>query len=215
MESNFSWRHVLALLITLSSAWLIWTGTHLVLTEPDHSHPAPLMHVSLAHPPAPPAPPKVVPKPPKPVITKPVASRTPIQTSPRAIGPPVAVNAPVTSQNAAPSTPAPTAPATPPQNVSLESAYFASVRAAVEEQKRYPMTKDARLEQPSGTVTVAFVLNRSGELLSSEVTGSAGSILDRAALESVRRTTYPPFPSDAWPGASQHSFQVDLRLHPQ
>ena len=35
MEGNLSWRHALAFLVTITSAWLIWNGTHLILTEPD------------------------------------------------------------------------------------------------------------------------------------------------------------------------------------
>src|SRR5271156_4874432 len=107
MEGILSWRHALALLITLTSAWLIWNGTHLVLTEPDRFPHTPLMHVALATPPAPPAPPKVVPTPPKPIVQKQVASRTPTETSPHAIGPSVANNAPVTSQNTTSTPPEP------------------------------------------------------------------------------------------------------------
>jgi periplasmic protein TonB len=215
MEEHLSWRHALALFVTLTSAWLIWHGTRLILTEPSRARHLPLMHVSLASPPAPPAPvlPKVVPKPPKPVVPKQVATRTPIQTSPHAIGPPV-VNAPVTSQNVAPSPPSPPAPAAPAENLSLESTYLASARAAIEQEKRYPMSKDARLQQPSGTVTVWFVLNRAGELQDIGIAGSAGSILDRAAIESVRRTTFAPFPTELWPRDSQHRFIVYLRFVP-
>jgi protein TonB len=214
MEGNFSWRHALALLITLTSAWLIWNGTRLVLTEPDRAPHTPLMHVSLAKVETPPAPPKVVPKPPKPVVAKQVASRTPIETSPRAIGPPVA-NASVSSQNANPSPPAPPAPAAPAENVSLESTYEASVHAAIEQEKRYPMSKDARLEQPSGTVVLWVTLNRAGELEDVSIEQSAGSILDRAAIETVRRTTYPPFPASVWPNDSKARLKVPIHFSPQ
>jgi periplasmic protein TonB len=217
MEDNLSWRHALAFLATVSAAWIIWRGTHLILTEPLHAPRTPVIHVSLASPPAPPAPPKIVPKPPqppKPIVQKQVATRTPIETSPHAIGPPV-VNAPVTSQNATPTPPAPPAPAAPAENVSLENTYFANCYAAIQAQKRYPMSKDARLEQPSGTATVAFVLDRSGALLSSEIAQSAGGILDRAALDSVRRAQCPPFPAELWPGASQHAFTINLHFTPQ
>src|SRR5271170_126015 len=170
MKEYFSWRYGLALFVTITAAWLIWNGTHLILTEPSHSPATPLIHVSLASPPAPPLPPKVVPKPPKPVVTKQVATRTPVETSAHAVGPPVATNAPVTTQDVAPSPPAPPAP--PVGNVSLESTYIASVREAVEHEKRYPNSKDARLQQPSGTVTVWFVLSRSGDLQSSGIADS-------------------------------------------
>ena len=211
MEGNLSWRHALAFFVTLTSAWLIWHGTRLVLTEPDRLAHTPLMHVSLREPP-PPAPPKVQPKPPKPIVQKPVASRTPIETSPHAIGPPVTNTAPAAQQTAAP---APPAPQTPPENVSLESTYRASVNAAINEQKRYPMSKDARLQQPTGTVIVWFTLNRDGQLQDAGIEESAGSILDRAALESVRRASFPPFPQGVWPGETQLRFKADLYFHPQ
>jgi len=214
MEGNLSWRHALALLVTLISAWAIWHGTHLVLTEPDHSPHTPLMHVSLATPPAPPAPPKVVPKPPKPVVQKHVAARTPVETSPHAIGPPV-TSAPVASQNAPPSPPATPAPAAPAENISLELTYEASVHAAIEQEKRYPMSKDARLQQPSGTVVLWVTLNRAGELEDVSIEESAGSILDRAAIETVKRTSYPPFPSGVWPNDSKARLKVPIHFSPQ
>jgi protein TonB len=216
MEGQFSWRHALALLITLTSAWLIWHGTRLVLTEADHAPHAPVIHVSLAQPPAPPVPvpPKVVPKPPKPIVQKQVASRTPMQTSPHAIGPPV-TNAPVAAQNTSPSPPAQTTPAAPAENVSLELTYEASVHAAIEQEKRYPMSKDARLEQPSGTVVLWVTLNRAGELQDVSIEESAGSILDHAAIETVRRTTYPPFPAGVWPNDSRARLKVPIHFSPQ
>jgi len=173
------------------------------------------MHVSLATPPAPPAPPKVIPKPPKPVVTKQVVSRTPIETSPHAIGPTVAANAPVTSQNAAPATPTPPAPAAPAENTTLESAYEASVNQAIQEQKRYPMSKDARLTQPKGTVVLWITLNRAGELQDAVIDESAGSILDRAAIETVHRTSYPPFPASIWPNDSRARLKVAIHFSPQ
>jgi protein TonB len=216
MEGQFSWRHALALLITLTSAWLIWNGTRLVLTEPDHAAHAPVMHVSLAQPPAPPVPvpPKVVPKPPKPVVQKQVASRTPIVQSAHAVGPPI-TNAPVASQNANPTPPAPPAPAAPAENMSLELAYESSVHAAIEEEKRYPMSKDARLSQPQGTVVLWVTLSRAGELEDVTIEQSAGSILDRAAIETVKRTTYPPFPSGVWPNDSRARLKVPIHFAPQ
>jgi periplasmic protein TonB len=213
MEGNLSWRSALALLIALTSAWLIWHGTRLILTEPDRLGHAHLMHVSLASPPAPPAPPKVVPKPPKPVVQKKVASRTPVETSPHGMAPPP-TNVPETSANTAPS-PEPQSSPAPQENLSLENTYNSSCYAAIEEQKRYPQSKDARLQMPSGTVVVSFVLDRSGALQSAAVSQSAGSILDRAAIESLHRAQCPPFPGGVWPGQPQHSFTINLRFTPQ
>jgi protein TonB len=54
----------------------------------------------------------------------------------------------------------------------------------------------------SGTAEVTFVLNRAGEVIESSVTKSSGSgMLDREALETVRRASpFPAFPA-AKPGA--------------
>ena len=75
--------------------------------------------------------------------------------------------------------------------------------------------KDARLQQPSGIVTVWLVLNRSGELVDLGIENSAGSILDRAAKDSVKRASFPPFPASAWPNEQQHRFTAELNFHPQ
>jgi protein TonB len=214
-EEHLSWRHALALITTVTAALLIWNGTHLVLTEPERSSSGSSMHVSLAQPPAPPAPPKQIPKPPKPIASKQPASRAPIVPSQHAVGPPVIADAAIASENSTSSPPGqPTPSAGPVANVSLESTYFASVLAAVEQQKRYPMTKDARLQHPRGTVIVLLVLDRSGKLLDSSIAQSAGSILDRQALETVQRASYPPFPATVWPSETQHRFEVSVYFIP-
>src|SRR3974390_2701307 len=147
MEEGFSWRYPFALLVTITAAWLIWHGTRLVLTEPDHQRATSLMHVSLASPPAPPAPPKVVPKPPKRAVARQKVTRSSQALPTRSTnGPIVATNAPLATQTSETAVPAPATPA----NVSLQSTYIASIREAVEQQKRYPMSKDARLQQPQG-----------------------------------------------------------------
>jgi periplasmic protein TonB len=73
------------------------------------------------------------------------------------------------------------------------NAYDARVSGHLRRFIRYPM--DAR--GATGTVLVKFELDRTGELISSEVKKSSGSqILDRAALEILRRASpFPPFPA--------------------
>jgi protein TonB len=213
MTEHFSWRHVLAFLVTIVAVWLIWSGTRLVLTEPVHKPQPNLMHISLASPPAPVVPPKVTPKPPKPVASKTPSQRTPVETPSHTPGPPVVENAPVSAQASAP--PAPAAPpAQPPDSAAVNSSYAARVRAAIEAQKHYPMSKDARLEQPRGTVGVWVELTRDGTIVDAGIEESAGSILDRQALETVRRATYPPFPAGAYPGQSQQRFAASLNFIP-
>jgi len=76
-------------------------------------------------------------------------------------------------------------------------AYDALVVGHLERFKRYPRTGRGA----SGTAEVMFVLNRTGELIHSSVTKSSGnSVLDREALEIVRRASpFPAFPA-AKPG---------------
>jgi protein TonB len=78
------------------------------------------------------------------------------------------------------------------------NAYNALVFGHLQRFKRYP--RDAR--GAAGTTVVKFVLNRSGEVLESAVTKSSGNaVLDREALEILRRSSpFPPFPA-AKPGA--------------
>ena len=66
--------------------------------------------------------------------------------------------------------------------------------------KRYPMAAHGA----SGTVLVQFALNRAGEVISSEVSKSSGNgVLDREALDTVRRASpFPPFPA-AKPGTQE------------
>jgi periplasmic protein TonB len=77
------------------------------------------------------------------------------------------------------------------------NAYNALVFGHLQRFKRYPSS--ARGAQ--GTVVVTFVLNRTGEVIESAVTKSSGNdVLDREALEILRRASpFPPFP-EAKPG---------------
>ena len=77
------------------------------------------------------------------------------------------------------------------------NAYNALVFGHLQKFKRYPQAAHGA----SGTVLVKFALNRSGEVVSSEVTKSSGnSVLDREALDILHRASpFPPFP-EAKPG---------------
>lgn len=77
------------------------------------------------------------------------------------------------------------------------NAYNALVFGHLQKFKRYPLAAHGA----SGTVLVRFALNRIGEVISSEVTKSSGnSVLDREALDILRRASpFPPFP-EAKPG---------------
>jgi protein TonB len=77
-------------------------------------------------------------------------------------------------------------------------AYNALVFGHLQRFKRYPPA----VRGITGTVLVQFVLNRTGDVIESKVTKSSGSgVLDREALETLRRASpFPAFP-DAKPGA--------------
>jgi periplasmic protein TonB len=72
-------------------------------------------------------------------------------------------------------------------------AYSARVVGHLERFKHYPTAAHGA----AGTVFVKFALNRTGGVISSEVSKSSGnSLLDREALDTVRRASpFPPFPA--------------------
>ena len=103
----------------------------------------------------------------------------------------------------------------PPVSVSLENNYIVSVRATLNANKRYPTGREASLQRPSGKVKLWFVLARSGALQDAGIEESSNSIiLDNAALSTLRRTTYAPWPEGSWASQSQHKFTVTLDFVP-
>ena len=137
---------------------------------------------------------------------KPVPVKEP---TPEAKAEPVKEPAPEKAPVQAPVTPAPAKPAAPASNPSHEAAYVSQVRLQIEHHKIYPAL--ARNLDMSGTVEVAYTLNRQGRLVSVEIAKSSGSeILDKAALQAVRSALFPPIPEDAWRGDSQKQFRTSL-----
>ena len=103
----------------------------------------------------------------------------------------------------------------PPISVSLENNYIVSVRATLNANKRYPTGREASLQRPSGKVKLWFVLARNGALQDAGIDESSNSIiLDNAALSTLRRTTYAPWPEGSWASQSQHKFTVTLDFVP-
>jgi len=103
----------------------------------------------------------------------------------------------------------------PPVSVSLENNYIVSVRATLNANKRYPTGREASLQRPSGKVKLWFVLARNGALQDAGIDESSNSIiLDNAALSTLRRTTYAPWPEGTWDSQSQHKFTVTLDFVP-
>jgi len=181
--------------------------------------------------------PLLQPKPPKPApqVAKPepqpkMLALPNVPTTPAPIEPVREVNAAAESPRPIPTptpTPAPSLPtatpvqeapkitAQPPISVSLENNYIVSVRATLNANKRYPTGREASLQRPSGKVKLWFVLARNGALQDAGIDESSNSIiLDNAALSTLRRTTYAPWPEGSWASQSQHKFTVTLDFVP-
>ncbi len=73
------------------------------------------------------------------------------------------------------------------------NAYDARILGHLQRFKRYPPAAHGAV----GVVTVRFTLNRTGEVIKSEVTKSSGnSVLDHEAIDILRRANpFPPFPA--------------------
>ncbi len=100
----------------------------------------------------------------------------------------------------------------PSGNIDLQ--YATSLRSNIDSRTTAPTSVEYRLLKPHGEVRVNFTLDRSGMMLSAGLARSSGShLLDHHALEIVREGRYPPFPGDAFPGESRHSFLVTLEFH--
>jgi protein TonB len=195
-----------AIFVGVAIVWLVWERP-----KDAPAPPAPDMQISLTAP-APPAPAPDEPPPPPEVkpdqfIDKQVKhrDRKPDQTPPATVP-----SAPDAQPSPLPPGPPAAPPGRPPKD--LEEAYLAAIYQNLESIKRYPTDKEARIQQPQGTVRVRFVVARDGTLISVEIETSAGSILDHAAIATVKRGRFPPFPTEAWAGEATHSFVVPLEF---
>jgi TonB family protein len=103
--------------------------------------------------------------------------------------------------------------ALPVPAMSCEQVYVPAAYAEVLKHRHYPMPEDKRMA-PVGMVRVAFTIDRSGKVIDATIAESAGSILNKAALETIRQTDFPPFPRDCFPGEPQHRFSVELNYSP-
>jgi len=147
-----------------------------------------------------------------PAAIEPVREVTAAAESPRPI--PTPTPAP-SLPTASPVQEAPKIAPQPPVSASLENNYIASVRATLNANKRYPTGREASLQRPSGKVKLWFVLARNGALQDAGIDESSNSIiLDNAALSTLRRTTYAPWPEGSWASQSQHKFTVTLDFVP-
>ena len=149
-----------------------------------------------------------------PAPIEPVRDLTAAAESPRPIPTPTPTPAP-SLPAATPVQEAPRIAPQPPVSVNLENNYIVSVRATLNANKCYPTGREASLQRPSGKVKLWFVLTRSGALQDAGIEESSNSIiLDNAALSTLRRTTYAPWPEGSWATQSQHKFTVTLDFVP-
>jgi protein TonB len=151
-----------------------------------------------------------------PAPLEPAREVTAAAESPRPIPTPTPTPTPAPSlPTATPVQEAPKMAPQPPISVSLENNYIVSVRATLNANKRYPTGREASLQRPSGKVKLWFVLARNGALQDAGIDESSNSIiLDNAALSTLRRTTYAPWPEGSWASQSQHKFTVTLDFVP-
>jgi protein TonB len=151
-----------------------------------------------------------------PAPIEPAREVTAAAESPRPIPTPTPTPTPAPSlPTATPVQEAPKVAVQPPVSVSLENNYIVSVRATLNANKRYPTGREASLQRPSGKVKLWFVLARNGALQDAGIDESSNSIiLDNAALSTLRRTTYAPWPEGSWASQSQQKFTVTLDFVP-
>ena len=174
--------------------------------------------------PPPPVPPPYVPPPDTPAPLSTAPAIVAVATPPPA---PVVIAPPPPPAPPAPAPPAPVAPqpvvqapATKPdtskvQIESLESEYVMRLRTVLNATKRYPTGRQASQQRPQGKVKLLFTVSRSGTLISVSVKDSSDSnLLDDAALSTVRRAAFPPFPANTFSGQEQHLFSAELDFAP-
>jgi protein TonB len=169
--------------------------------------------INLNEPPPPPPPPKEEPKDVK-VEPKDVQSVAPVadvitkDSVVTEIRPP----APEPPRDAPVRVDAPSGPvSTGPSVGQIQAGYETIIRRYLESIKRYPTSREARLQRPTGRVGVWLEVNRDGSLKEAGIAKSADSlILDNAALVTIRNGRYPPFPTEGYPGETSHRFTVTL-----
>ena len=170
-------------------------------------------------PPPPPPPPKLIEK----AVDAPkVDAPPPPFVPPPDVTPPATSTAPTIAATAAPpptvaavAPPPPAAPDAKAIAASMELEWFIKVRSMLDAAKRYPTGRKASQDRPSGKVKVWFIVARNGSLVDVGILQSSdNNMLDDAALATLRRGVYPPFPPNTWVGQEQHKFQTEFEFLP-
>lgn len=190
--------------------FLIIVQSRMVLLPLQKNHEAPI-RISLEELPKPPEPPKPQPKPVQqamPVRKVVVPVQKPLVETPKPVDPPHVVSVPTPAKQLAPAT----VPVAQPRIVSngeSEASFARSVRQKIESHKVYPA--QAQSLGMTGSVTLLYVIDRSGKLLKVEIVTSSGSrLLDQAAVQAVRTTIFQPIPEDAWVGEAKKEFRTTM-----
>lgn len=94
----------------------------------------------------------------------------------------------------------------------VRQSYFDQIAAKLARSKRYPKASHRRGEE--GEAKLAFVLDRTGNVLESYIVSSSGSArLDRAALDMLKRAQpLPPFPETLSQSTLKIEVPVSFRL---
>ncbi|CCG43068.1 energy transducer TonB family protein [Magnetospirillum molischianum] len=199
------WGFSGGLVLMLHASLLIATTVSWKTTPPPVPPSAPMV-IDLAPLPAPTpaAPPKpVVTPPPKPVerkVVEPIKRPPPLAPKaevalPKQVTPPVPTEAPPSEPTPPVVTPTPPAVPAKPSAAAIDArkSWQGTLLAHLERHKRYP--RSAQTRRHEGVVTVRFVMNRQGVIVSSRLEQSGGStILDDEGLALLERAQPLPSP---------------------
>ncbi len=169
------------------------------------------MPVTLSDPPPPPPPPKQVqvqPQEVQPVVAPQVQDVITKESVVIEVKPAPPPTAPVEQPRVEPP---PVVTGTGPSIGQIQAGYERTISAYVQSIKRYPTSREARMQRPTGKVGLWIEVNRDGSLKDAGIAKSSDFILlDNAALATVRQGKFPPFPVDTYPGESVHRFTFTL-----
>ncbi len=172
------------------------------------------MPVTLSDPPPPPPPPKQVqvqPQEVQPVVVPQVQDVITKDSVVIEVKPAPLPTAPVEQPRVEPP---PVVTGTGPSIGQIQAGYESTIKAYLESIKRYPTSREARMQRPTGKVGLWIEVNRDGSLKDAGIAKSSDYILlDNAALATVRQGKFPPFPADTYPGESFRRFTFTLEYN--
>jgi len=227
----FKYRRYISFALTLLLAMsLIVTAEVLRARTPDKAKKDDVIKLSLITPelpkPQPPKPQPPKPQPPKPQPSKPQPPKPqppkpqppkPQPPKPQPPKPQPPKPQPPKPQPPKPQPPKPQpvaepAPTAPKVDPSVEANFLKMLLIRITHNKHYP----ARAQEfgITGTVVVEYNLDRSGRVLSLNITRSSGNkMLDKAALDAVRGARFDGWPTQVWKGQRSKVFSVNVEFN--